>query len=241
MQVLQQHEFYTEVMNDGNEIFRRIKVNPVAVDLPDVGFNEYEFYIHAVGFSLVHLIAWYNQLNHAVLILNHFRYQGKRKYGLNRAEHLIYNVENYLIRVQSVSDRMDQLVNKVFHLCIDESEVRSRIIRTNLFVSRTKVPQALKKLDTFLKKYSNDRHTVVHKHSFMDLELRKIQLMYSNEVFDSHLKHVRSQFLKKTIQGKKEQFEDINKKVVQFTIPIFTELLTEYRKQKGRIHKLVHG
>lgn len=241
MQNLQNHKFYIEVMNDGNEIFKKRKINPVAVDLPDVGFDEYEYYIHAVGFSLVHLIAWYNQLNQAVLILNHFRYQGKKNLGLSRAEHLIYNVENYLIRVQSIGDRINQLINKVFHLCVDESEVRSRVIRTNLFVARTKVPQVVKKLDAFLKKYSSDRNTVIHKHSFMDLELRKVQLMYFNEDFDSRLKYIRSQFLKKTIQAKKKQFEEINKKVAQHTTPIFDELLKEYRKQKGRIHRFVYG
>lgn len=241
MRLLQQHQLYLEVLNDGDEALKDVKVDYIALELPPVDFDEYQFYIHAVGFSLVHLIAWYNQLNHAVVMLDHFQYRKNKDIGVSGADHLIYNVENYLIRVQSVRDRLDQLINKVFHLCIDESEVKHRLVMTNLFVARTKVPQVFEKLDRYLQSFSQSRNTIIHKHSVMDLELRKIQLMYLNNKLEPSLRLARFRFLKNTILNKRKEFAEINGRILQLTIPILDELLKEYRKQKLRLYKVVYG
>ena len=58
-------------------------------------------------------------------------YGYSKKIESTRADYLIYNLENYLIRLNSVYDRVLQIVNAVFHLCINEENVNHSVIISN--------------------------------------------------------------------------------------------------------------
>lgn len=76
--------------------------------------DEYEFYIRSVAFSLSHTLRWCEQLDLAIELLSNFDYS--KKYA-SKADHFIYNVENYYIKINSVYDRILQLTNSIFHIC----------------------------------------------------------------------------------------------------------------------------
>jgi hypothetical protein len=126
---LEKHEFLVSVLEDGEAAFSDIKLDRLATEIPaHIELSEYQYYIHKVGFYLVNTISWCKQLDLAVELLSNFDYSKKE---VSRADHLIYNIENYLIRIKSVHDRVLQLVNAVFHLCLNEAKVSHGLIVSN--------------------------------------------------------------------------------------------------------------
>jgi hypothetical protein len=145
--------------------------------------DEHQFYLQGVGFHLAHALSWMKQLESAVELLTNYEYS--KRMSTSRADHLIYSIENYLIRLNSTYDRMLQLTNAVFHLCIHEEHVSHSIITTNAKVEhRPQVVAKLKAVKKHLDKYAQDRHTIVHKHSLLDEKLRRIELFYQDELLE---------------------------------------------------------
>ena len=138
-----ENDFLISVLKDGEVAFSDIKVERVAIEIPeDIELTEFQYYIQKVGFYLVNTISWCKQLDLAIELLSNFDYSRKET---TRAEHLIYNIENYLIRIKSVHDRVLQLVNAVFHLCINEANVNHGVIVSNYKVQhRPEILKAIK-------------------------------------------------------------------------------------------------
>ena len=141
--------------------------------------DEYQFYVMRVGYCLAQIMTWMEQLDHAVYYLSDYSYKKQaQEEGVNRAKHLIYNVENYLIRLHSVYDRALQLTNSVFHLGISEASVGHSVIVSNLKVARTDVKGYLKKLKKECEKRAQERHAIVHRESHREDRLRRLELFY---------------------------------------------------------------
>jgi hypothetical protein len=230
--------FLLSVLEDGEVAFSDIKVDRLAIELPeDVELSEYQYYIQKVGFYLVHTISWCKQLDLAIELLSNFDYSKKEA---SRAEHLIYNIENYLIRIKSVHDRVLQLVNSVFHLCINEANVSHGVIVSNYKVQhRPEILKAVKAISKYLSEHEQIRHTLIHRHSLLDKDLKKIELFYLNnfEHIDDEeqvkrYKYVRTEHLKRFLSDKKSEFKEINSALYTLISTLFLELKPEYERQK---------
>ena len=236
---LDQHAFVREVLADGSTFLANIEVNPHSVELPDdIVLDEQQYYVHKVGFFLVHTLAWCKQLDLAIELLSNFDYS--KKINATRADHLIYNLENYLIRVNSVYDRILQLVNAVFHLCISEESVGHAVIISNYKVQhRPQVVLKAKAIHKYLADYAQARHTLVHKHSWQDVKMRRIELFYMHDIdvlskdedWKSRLKFFRSTYLRDFISEKKAEFSGINDGLALRIESLFPELALEYKRQ----------
>ena len=213
IELITNHKFYKRIIEDGNKIFEDKKFNITDIDLPDYKLNELEYYIHAVGFSLVNLMAWCKQLEYGIEFISNFNYKHtSSSLSITRSDHLRYNIENYLIRFYSLNDRILQLINSVFHLCISEDQVNFKVILNNYKVSRTKVPSKCTPIKKFIDKFSKQRHAIIHKHSYLDKGLKKIELFYSIDLDaskkkDADLKTYRSKKLKEYISEKKKNLK----------------------------------
>ncbi len=109
---LTDNKFVIEVLNDCRAFFTEIDFNPTDLELPEAVLDEFQYYVHKVGFYLVHTLTWCKQLDLAIEFLSNYDYS--KKIEASRADHLIYNIENYLIRLNSVYDRILQIVNAAF-------------------------------------------------------------------------------------------------------------------------------
>jgi hypothetical protein len=212
--------------------------------------NELQFYVTRVGFSLAHTLTWIEQLHQAVFFLSDFGYSKRQKVeGIQRSHHLIYNIENYLVRLQSVYDRLLQLTNTVFHICMSDELVTHALIVSNLKVARTKVPQKLKAVRNTIKHKSDDRNEIVHRHSYMEPELRKLELLYMHteetwSVSDTtfpykNLCYLRSQRTKQITKDKKAEFQSINEALVAALVPLFSALHEQYANEKERLRHVI--
>ena len=235
---LDENILLVSVLKDGEEAFSDIKIDRLATEIPeDVDLTEYQYYVQKVGFYLVHTISWCKQLDLAIDLLSNFDYSKK---NASRADHLIYNIENYLIRIKSVHDRVLQLVNAVFHLCLNEANVNHGVIISNYKVQhRPEIHKAVKSINKYLSDHEQVRHTLIHRHSLIDKDLKKIELFYLNnfEHIDDEeraktYKHVRSEHLKRYIIDKKEEFGEINNTLSKLIDELLVSLKPEYERQK---------
>ena len=104
-------------------------------------------------------------------------------------------------------------------------------------------PDSIKKIKKFLREYAQARHTLIHKHSWQDLKLRKIELFYLNKLDDptendewkKTLKHYRARYLGDYISEKKSEFMKVNTKLSTLLIDLFDLLLIEYNRQKVKL------
>ncbi|WP_141400815.1 Cthe_2314 family HEPN domain-containing protein [Pseudoxanthomonas wuyuanensis] len=206
----------------------------------DAAIDEYQFYRQGVGFHLAHALTWLDQLSFAVELLTNYDYS--KKISASRADHLIYNIENYLVRVNAAYDRALQLVNSVFHLCVHEEHVTHGVIVTNTKVQhRPTVVAKLKALRKILDAYSQDRHTIIHKHSLLDAKMRRIELFYQDAILDAmpaekraNLKAFRATYLREFVVAKKQEFSNFNAKLALAVQDLFDVLAVEYTFQKAQ-------
>lgn len=235
---LDENIFFVSVFKDGEEAFSEINIDSLATEMPeDIELTEYQYYVQKVGFCLVHTTSWCKQLDVAIDLLSNFDYSKK---SASRADHLIYNIENYLIRIKSVHDRVLQLVNAVFHLCINEANVNHGVIVSNYKVQhRPEILKAVKSINKYLKDHEQIRHTLIHRHSLIDKDLKIIELFYLNnfEHIDDYeqvktYKYVRSDHLKRYLADKKGEFREINDTLYKLIDKLFLSLKPEYERQK---------
>jgi hypothetical protein len=176
---LKQHSFVQTVFKDAVTVYKETGIDLTADKKDEPTLDEHQFYVTRVGYGLSHTLTWIEQLHHAQIFLTQFNYERRTKEaGVNRFHHLIYNVENYLVRLQSVYDRLLQLTNDVFHICMSDKLVNHSLIVSNLRVSRTKIPTLLKAVRKTIEPKAEDRNEIIHRHSYSDPVLRRLELFY---------------------------------------------------------------
>jgi hypothetical protein len=246
---LGRHPFFIRASRDSIDVQSALGLQ-MTDDIDDsTTLDELQFYVTSVGFSLSHALGWAEQLQHAVHFMTDFGYGRKAsEAGIKRSHHLLYNVENYLIRLQSVYDRCLQLTNAVFHICISDEHVNHGVIVSNLHVERTNIPKLLRTVKKSIKGEEQERHTLIHKHSHMDPELRRIEMyyMHSEETWEGDermpfrsLVRIRGQLVKKYTARRKAEFEALNTELGVALASLFDGLLDEYDRQKARLEKIV--
>lgn len=246
---LGQHPFCIKSSQDSIDIQKSLGLKLMDDFDNSTELDEHQFYMTHVGFSLAHTLGWAEQLQHAVHFMTDFGYGKKAsEVGIKRSHHLLYNVENYLIRLQSVYDRCLQLTNAVFHLGMSREHVNHGVIVSNLHVERTNIPKLLKAVKKTIKSEEQERHTLIHKHSLMDPELRRIELFYmhSKETWGDHkempfesLVNIRGQLVRKYTNRRKAEFDTMNAELGIALAAFFDGLMDEYDRQKARLAKVV--
>jgi len=244
---LLKHPFVEEVFKKGAEVTKEIgepngfKVGAKLKRDP----SEEEFYCLQVGHCLAHLLTVVQQMEHTILFMSNFSPSKKMKMaGVNRHTHLLWSIENYIVRTQSVYDRLLILVDRLFHIQNQPNRITHESIVTNTHISRTEIPAFLKPVKKSVKKYYNDRNTFVHQASYLEDELRRIEaycIMSSNPDFSDEvaediieeLKWSIRQFLKK----RQREFSRINKNVCISLSNLFTKMHPLYSSKHLEICK----
>ena len=132
------------------------------------------------------------------------------------------------------------MVNAVFHLCISEENVGHSVIVSNYKVQHRKsIHSAIKRVQKYLKDYAQHRHTLIHKHSYMDVKLKKIELFYLHDVNNSsddewkkRVKSFRANYLRDFIAEKRAEFRKVNNELFLKVDELLVLLCEEYERQK---------
>jgi len=233
---LEKHVFVQEAFQDACPIHQKTCVpgTDSKVNAPyKRSLYENEFYIIHVGHALAHLLIACQQLSHAPLYLSSFCPSKKMvAAGVTRHSHILFCIENYIIRVRSLHDKALQLINAVFRLYNPPDKVTHALIKNNLHVSNTKVPSALQKLKKITGKYHEDRNKIIHRECFQEDDLRFIELLtISKDKASGSAKDLKFHTTV-YIREKEQELLKNNSEVFDSISNIFDLLLQQYTKQK---------
>ena len=236
---LEDHPFVKASFSKAVEIAQKLQTGSItAVEAEYIREpDEYEFYVIQVGHTLAHLLHLCEQLVHAVLFLSSFTPTKRmREAGITRAGHLQYNIENYLIRTQSVHDRVLKLVNAVFHLGLRPQDCRHDTIAKNLHVKSTGVPVRLQAMRKLLGKYRQDRNIIIHHETYQEDDLRELEMYYLAQKLDGDLEggiqgrflYVARSLTREFVNQKMHEFDKFNGEIFRHLELLFDDLKPKY-------------
>ena len=242
---ISQHPFVEDVFKHSMDISKEIsKPNgfKVATHFVREPLVE-EFYVTQLGYCLSHLLTTIQQMEHAVLYMSNFSPTELMKdAGVNRATHLLWSVENYIIRTQTAYDRLLILIDRVFHIHNASNRISHESIVTNSHIKRTKIPDSLKSVKKAVKKYCHDRNTIIHESSYADDELRRIEgisILSSSPDYglqkDENLKGDLKYDIREYVKKRKTEFTRINKNVCISLGVLFTEMHPIYNTKLAEL------
>ncbi len=242
---LEKHPFVEEVFKKGREFIKdNIKPNGFKINAEyKRDPSEEEFYCLQLGFCMAHLLTVVQQMDHTIYYMSNFSpTDSMKKAGINRSTHLLWSIENYIVRTQSVYDRLLILVDRLFHIHNQPNRISHESIVTNLHISRTTIPKALKPVKSSVKKYSHDRNTIIHEASYLDNELKRIEaytILSSNSDYDDvnieYLKEDIKWSLRDFLKKRKREFSKINKNVCVSLGDLFVQMHPIFIKKYAEI------
>ncbi len=243
--LVSQHPFVMDVFKKAVEITKEVqKTNGFKVE------TEYkrdpveeEFYILQIGYCLAHLLTTIQQMEHAILYMSNFSPTSlMRDAGINRSTHLLWSVENYVIRTQTAYDRLLVLTDRLFNIHNATDRISHESIVSNTHIKRSRIPNALKPVKKAVKKYYHDRNTIIHESSYADDELRYIEglaILSSDSAYglaeDDNLKEELKFLVRKYVKKRKTEFAKINKNLCTALGAIFTEMKPIYEKKYAEL------
>lgn len=238
---LAQHAFARNVLVTALKISREI-TEPSGFSL-DANYKRNpaidEFYCLQLGYYISHFLTVLQQMEHTIFYLSNFSPTEKmKKAGINRANHLIWSVENYIIRTQTAYDRLLIVIDRLFNLHNATNKISHEQIISNMHISRTDVPKYLKRVRKSIKKYYYDRNKIMHEASFMEEELNRIEGL-SILVASGEYEGTDNEFLKedikfevrKYVKKKKAEFQRINRNLFSAVQDLFDVLSPIYERK----------
>jgi len=244
---LSKHPFVEEVLQLGMNIAKEIKVPngfKVEAEFKREPIEE-EFYVLQLSYCLSHLLTTIQQLEHTVLYMSNFSpTKLMRDAGVTRATHLLWSVENFVIRTQTAYDRLLVLTDRLFHIHNQASRISHESIVTNTHIKRTPVPDKLKAVKKTVKKYYYDRNTIIHESSYSDDQIRHIEgltILTSGNLGDideqGFIKEDLKCLVRKYVASKKREFSKINGNLCAAISETFNEMHPIYLRKYSELCK----
>jgi HEPN superfamily protein len=206
-----------------------------------------EFYCLNVGTTLAHVLGACEQLEHTVLYLSSFTPSQKmKKGGVTKQAYLLYCIENYIIRSQSMYDRLLRLVDTTFEIYNPRHMISHELLISNLHIQNSPVADSLKKLRKIIKAYYRDRNVIIHERQFLEDGIRELEAYTILSASEGPLMghpglQEEIRFLAQAIvKDKTKEFASVNRSSFIVVGELFDHLGTEYER-KRQILEAVYG
>ncbi len=206
-----------------------------------------EYYCLSVARTLAHVLTICQQLEHSVLYFSSFSpTQKMKKVGITRQSHLLYCIENYIIRTQSMYDRLLILIDRVFELYNPSHMISHELILSNSHVRHSSIPNKLKALRKVIKHYYRDRNLIIHEQQFLEDEIRELEFYTVLTTSEGSLKGQQDlidevKYLAiQVVKNKTNEFSKVNRDSFVVLGNIFNHLKKEY-VYKRDVLEAVHG
>jgi len=206
-----------------------------------------EYYCISVGRTLAHVLTICQQLEHSVLYFSSFSpTQKMKKAGITRQRHLLYCIENYIVRSQSMYDRLLRLVDGVFEVYNPSHMISHQLIIDNLHIRDSSIPKKLKALRKVIKDYYRDRNMIIHERQFLEDDLRTLEMYSILLTSEGALKGQRGLIeevnclARQVVKNKTKEFSTVNHDSFVILGDIFNHLKKKY-EYKREILEAVHG
>lgn len=220
-----------------------LKINPEYKRTP----SKAEYYCILVGKTLSHVLTICRQLEHSVLYFSSFSpTQKMKKANITRQSHLLYCIENYIIRTQSMYDRLLVLVDRVFELYNPSHIISHELIISNSHIQHSSIPSKLKVLRKVIKDYYRDRNMIIHEHELLEDDIRELEAYTILSISEDPLKGQSAltenvnYLARQIIKNKTKEFSKVNHDSFIILGDIFNHLKKKY-EYKRDILEAVHG
>ena len=248
--IMKTYNDYSELVKHpfAQNIFEKARAILHEIRDPKTGFKidteykrtptEYEYYLIGVGQSLAHLFSIIQQMEHTILYFSAFSPTKRMdEAGINRHSHLLWAIENYIIRTKSFYDRLLILIDRVFDFQNEGIYISHSSIVSNKHIKLTDIPGKVRPIKKALKKYYNDRNTIIHEQTYLDEELRKIEgltlILDNDEIENDDLKEELQFYTRKYVKKKTQEFSRTNIKLCQLTSELFESLYNIYKNKSN--------
>ncbi|TYB30725.1 MAG: hypothetical protein FXF47_07700 [Candidatus Mcinerneyibacterium aminivorans] len=236
-------DIYQELIKDADKYLPEVE-QPLNKIKLSVQLDEFQYYIHNVGYWLFQYDKQISELSYSIKFLRNFDYNKFNNDSKpNRVDHLDYTISNYYIRLSSILDKSLQIINAIFHLGISEYGVKESTIKTNSFVKKTDVLKPYKKMKKVVSNGKNIRNSIIHRDFYTDKNLHKLRYFYSLDknlvVFkDKYLNEYRrdrlNEYLNDIEQEFNEQFENLISVISTFLDKLHLIYIKKKKEFKAR-------
>ena len=199
-----------------------------------------EYYCISVGTALSYVLSVCRQLEHSVLFFSSFSPTRKMKNaGIKRHDHIVYCVENYIIRTQSMYDRLLRLIDTVFELYNPSHLISHELVIRNTHVKHSSIPDKLKKFRKVIKDYYRDRQLIIHETGLLEDQLHRLDaytiLLTSEGPMKGNkaLIEEANNLIRKIVKNKTKEFSAVNHDSFIVLGDIFTDLEKEYKSKRN--------
>jgi len=206
-----------------------------------------EYYCLMVGTDLANVLTICQQLEHSILYFSSFSPTRKmRKAGITRQAHLLYCIENYIVRSQSLYDRLLKLVDAVFEIYNPSRRISHELIVGNSHVRHSRIPNALKVLSKALEPYRRERNVIIHERQFLEDDIRELEAYTILVTSDGPCKGERALMgrvgflVKQVVKDKMKEFSKVNHDSFVALGEIFNHLNKQYEYKREILERL-HG
>jgi hypothetical protein len=225
-----------------------VKVNPHYERDPD----EHEFFLIGVGHALAELLNLCEQLSHIGVYMARFSSTpATRAAGITRDKHLLYHIENHLIRLHATYDRCLLVVDAIFHLLNAATAISQPVIASNLKVARTSIPKKLKAIRKVLAPTIDTRNDVIHHHAYKEDLLRELEMFCLADNVLPHeqsgplsQRYIRSRIRELTrdlVKKKTNEFAALNAALFAAIAQLLTDLQPIYAKEMRLVKARVNA
>jgi hypothetical protein len=201
--------------------------------------TSFEKYNIDVLMSASNITECLDQINHSIDML--YGYKSKKSSIMNRHDYIVFILENFLLRITSIFDRVLRFTNIVFEIGLPEKECKESTIIKNDKIKGTNLSSSMKKLDKFIEKYRYSRNRIAHSESYNEKRLTDIQGFYIVLESENNKDIERAKVFYKRIADEFVQEKKIELKKVADELEIilreFFEEITPYVKRIGEKYK----
>lgn len=153
-------------------------------------------------------------------------------------------IENSIIRVQSIYDRVLILVNRILDLGISNEAINHNSLVTNEHVNRSDLVSKLKAINKVCNDYRLVRNTVIHHDRYTEEQLGLLQLVINADYLSKEAdgnefmpSEVLDSLITKFLDITKSDLESYLTKIIEKVDVLFDAVLPIYDYQKNRIRE----
>lgn len=142
-------------------------------------YEPHEEYLTEVLLAAGEVDTILTQIDHSILFMSNFRSTPKLKENeIGRFNHIVYHIENYLIRLTGCFDRALILVNVALDLGNSPQDCSYWLLKKNKHVKDSGVLGPLGEMNGIVKPFKAHRNVVAHRKRFSEPSLRELELLH---------------------------------------------------------------
>jgi hypothetical protein len=204
--------------------------------------NEFETYIISCGKALVAITS---SLSKARLSLQLLDTKSLESYNLDnqfKSTFIEMLIENTIIRVQSIYDRVLILINKILNLGISNDSIGHNQLVTNAHVKKFNLEEKLKSINKACNEYRLARNTIIHHDRYSEDQLDRLTLIIKADQLARENQQngiISSEELRELTEDvlgtKREELSKYLDKIEQKLFELYDSILPIYDYQKNKL------